>query len=136
MAEIVWTEPALQSLDEVADFIALDNPQAAQGLVCKVFQQVDLLSHAPEMGNIPAELKGTPYRRLVISWHESARCYPIRLFLFVLCPYILKNEGQLFGDDQSTARTICLPTHSQKTGIVSFRLPKTVFRKRIGRISL
>jgi len=67
MAEIVWTEPALQSLDEVADFIALDNPQAAQGLVCKVFQQVDLLSHAPEMGNIPAELKGTPYRRLVIS---------------------------------------------------------------------
>ena len=30
MVEIVWTEPALSDLDAIADFIALENPVAAQ----------------------------------------------------------------------------------------------------------
>lgn len=29
MAEIIWTDPALQELDAIAKYIALDNPQAA-----------------------------------------------------------------------------------------------------------
>ncbi|MEQ9513192.1 MAG: type II toxin-antitoxin system RelE/ParE family toxin, partial [Balneola sp.] len=43
MVEIVWTEPALQSLDEIADYISLDNLKAAQALVEKVFDRVELL---------------------------------------------------------------------------------------------
>ena len=27
MAEVVWAEPALNALDEIADYIALDNPE-------------------------------------------------------------------------------------------------------------
>jgi toxin ParE1/3/4 len=26
MAQIIWTEPAVQELDEIADYISLDNP--------------------------------------------------------------------------------------------------------------
>jgi len=33
MARIIWTEPALQELDEIADYISLDNPAAAKHLV-------------------------------------------------------------------------------------------------------
>jgi plasmid stabilization system protein ParE len=28
MAEIIWTEPALSDLDTIADYIALDKPEA------------------------------------------------------------------------------------------------------------
>ena len=29
MAEVIWAEPALNDLDAIADYIALDNPEAA-----------------------------------------------------------------------------------------------------------
>ena len=66
MAEVVWTEPALQNLDEIADYIALENIEAARKLVGLVFERTDLLSGSPKLGNVPDELKGTIYRRLVI----------------------------------------------------------------------
>jgi toxin ParE1/3/4 len=33
MAEIIWAEPAIQDLDAIADYIALDNPMAARQMV-------------------------------------------------------------------------------------------------------
>jgi len=67
MAEIIWTETALNFLDEIADHIALDNYDAARRLVCKVFDKVDLLEENPKLGNTPRDLSSTPYRRLVIK---------------------------------------------------------------------
>ena len=67
MAEVIWAEPALHSLLEVTDYISLDNPEAARVLVGKVFQTIDLLERNPKLGNVPSELKNTPYRRLVIN---------------------------------------------------------------------
>jgi len=49
MAEVVWSEPALQDLDQIADYIALDDPIAANKLVRAVFEKVDLLETFPEM---------------------------------------------------------------------------------------
>jgi toxin ParE1/3/4 len=40
MAELIWTEPALQDLDAIADYITLDKPLAARGLVARVFEHV------------------------------------------------------------------------------------------------
>ena len=48
MARLIWTEPALQDLDAIADYIALDNPQAAKALVQRVFQHVEQLTTQPE----------------------------------------------------------------------------------------
>ena len=50
MVEIIWTEPALSDLDAVADFIALENPAAAQKLVGKIFRHVDQLADHPQGG--------------------------------------------------------------------------------------
>ncbi len=47
MAEIVWTEPALQQLDAIAEYIALDNPVAARHLVERVFSKVERLQDFP-----------------------------------------------------------------------------------------
>ena len=43
MAKIVWTVPALDQLDEIAEYIALDKPDAARELVARVFEKVDRL---------------------------------------------------------------------------------------------
>ena len=37
MAQVIWTEPALSDLDAIADYISLDNPEAAKALVQRVF---------------------------------------------------------------------------------------------------
>jgi len=66
MAQVIWAEPALQDLDAIADYIALDDPNAATRLVRKVFEKVDQLTEFPETGTRPRELKGTPYRKLTV----------------------------------------------------------------------
>ena len=67
MAEVIWAEPALHALEEIADYIALDKPEAATKLVKAVFQKVELLEGNSKLGNVPPELKNTRYRRLVVS---------------------------------------------------------------------
>lgn len=66
MARVIWAEPALQDLDAIADYIALDDPDAARRLVGKVFHKVDQLIGFPETGTRPRELQGTPYRKLTL----------------------------------------------------------------------
>lgn len=65
MAEVIWTEPALSDLDAIADYIALDDPDAAAQLVRRVFQHVEQLSAHPKSGSRPPELKGWRYRQIV-----------------------------------------------------------------------
>lgn len=67
MAEVIWTEPALNALDEIADYIALDDYDAACRLVGKVFDKVALLEKNPNLGSNSKELRSTPYRRLIIK---------------------------------------------------------------------
>lgn len=81
MAEVIWTEPALQDLDAVAEYIALDNFTAARSLVQKVFEQTGRLEEYPQSGRIPPELPDSVYRELVVP--------PLRIFY-------REDEGQVF----------------------------------------
>lgn len=65
MAEIIWTEPALADLDAIADYVALDNPEAARKMVQNVFRHVEQLAAHPRSGSKPQELKGRCYRQIV-----------------------------------------------------------------------
>lgn len=65
MAQIVWTEPALADLDAIADYIALDNPEAARQLVRRVFRHVEQLADHPRSGAKLPEFKGWHYRQLI-----------------------------------------------------------------------
>nr|MBV6630356.1 type II toxin-antitoxin system RelE/ParE family toxin [Oceanococcus sp. HetDA_MAG_MS8] len=65
MAEVIWTEPALADLDAIADYIALDNPEAARSLVENVFAHVDQLESHPDSGSLPSELGGKRYRQVI-----------------------------------------------------------------------
>ena len=92
MARLIWTEPALLDLDEIAEYIALDNFSAAQRLVEKVFERVELLESFPESGRRPPELKRMPYREIIVG--------PCRIFyrieedrVYIL--YVMHGERQL-----------------------------------------
>jgi len=57
MAEIIWTAPALSNLNEIAEYIALSNLEAAKKLTQKVFDKIIRRENHPERGKIPFELK-------------------------------------------------------------------------------
>ena len=67
MARIVWTEPGLQDLESIADYISLDKPDAAKKLIRRVFEQVQRLRRFPRLGSVPAEISDLPYRQLVVG---------------------------------------------------------------------
>ncbi|MBE0440176.1 MAG: type II toxin-antitoxin system RelE/ParE family toxin [Gammaproteobacteria bacterium] len=92
MAQIKWTEPALNDLNEIAEFIALDKPSAANKLVKNVFKTVKRLKDFPDSGKIPEELPETNYREVVVG--------PCRVFyrvetnnVYIL--YVMRSERQL-----------------------------------------
>lgn len=92
MAEVIWTEPALQELDALAEYIALDNPAAASHLVQDVFDKIERLEDFPQSGRTAPELPNSVYRELVVS--------PCRIFYRedekrVLVLYVMREERQL-----------------------------------------
>ena len=92
MAEIIWTEPALQELNDIAEYIALDNKSAASKLVEKIFNQVDRLKKFPKSGRTPPDLLHTVYREIIVT--------PCRIFYRqednkVLIIFVMREERQL-----------------------------------------
>jgi len=81
MVEIVWTEPALEELDAIADFIAFDNPTAALSLVQRIFLRVEQLARFPKSGSRVPEWPRSAYRQLAVNpcrvfyRHEGERVF-------------------------------------------------------------
>lgn len=67
MARIIWTEPALSEVDEIADYISLDNPTAAKKLVRSAFEKIERLSRHPKSGKLVDEFENSIYREVVSS---------------------------------------------------------------------
>lgn len=92
MAEIVWTEPALDALDAIAEYIALDNPRAAGKLVKEILEKSERLQNFPRSGRTPPELPGSIYREVVVPpcrilYREAGN----RVWIL----YVLRDEPQL-----------------------------------------
>ena len=67
MAQVIWTEPALSDLDAIADYIALDKPDAARRLVCRVFETAKHLARFPKIGRRLAEIPNSIYREISVA---------------------------------------------------------------------
>lgn len=96
MAEVIWTDPALGELDAIADYIAIENPEAAKRLVGRIFARVEQLADYPRSGSMPRELKGSRYRQVVVP--------PCRVFyrqdgdrVYIL--YVMRAERPLRSGD-------------------------------------
>ena len=92
MAQLIWTESALLDLNDIAEYIALENPVAAKALVRRIFSSVERLEEHPSSGKFPAELEGKRYREVVSG--------PCRIFYRqtqdeVIVLYVMRSERQL-----------------------------------------
>jgi plasmid stabilization system protein ParE len=65
MAKIVWLEPANDDLEEIAEYIALDNLEAAESFVFRVLRHVRQLAEHPRSGSLPPEFTTSQYRQIV-----------------------------------------------------------------------
>ena len=96
MARLIWTEPALNDLEAIAEYIALDKPDAARRYVQRVFQIVERLAQFPNSGSIPPEIPHLPYRQVVVP--------PCRIFYRtdgqeVLIVFVMRGEQRLVESD-------------------------------------
>ncbi len=71
-----WTYPAIKDLKDAADFIALDNPTAANRMSDRIREAVEYLIEHPNMGRI-GRVQGT--RELVISGTPFIVVYRIKI---------------------------------------------------------
>ena len=67
MAEVIWTSPALEDLNNIAEYIALSHISAAKKLVKKVFDKISRLENHPESGKKPQELINLNYREVNVN---------------------------------------------------------------------
>lgn len=95
MARLIWTTPALNDLEIIAEYIALDKPDAARRYVQKVFDAVKRLERFPRSGSVPSEIPHLPYRQIIVL--------PCRIFyriqkdhLFIV--HVMRSE-QLLKED-------------------------------------
>jgi len=93
VAQVIWSEPALSDLNEIAEYIALDNFDAAARLVQEVFSAVERLESHPKSGRRPPELeRKSVYREVIVG--------PCRIFyrvendtVYIL--YVMRGEREL-----------------------------------------
>jgi toxin ParE1/3/4 len=67
MAEVIWTSPAIDDLNDIAEYIALSNIPAAKILTQKIFDAISRLESHPESGKRPLELVNLNYREVNVN---------------------------------------------------------------------
>lgn len=78
MVKVSWTEEALQWLEEIFEYIATENPQAATRVVAGIFERAQILVEFPEIG----------YR-----YQPSRRAVRILLYGHYRIAYLKKPDG-------------------------------------------
>ncbi len=94
LAALIWTAPALDDLDDIAAWIALENRAAAGDLVQRALAAVERLRRFPSSGRWVPELELTSriYREVIVP--------PLRILYRreerdVLTVLVLRGEEQL-----------------------------------------
>lgn len=92
MAQVIWTEPALTDLNDIASYIALDKITAAEQLINKAFDSVERLEQFPDSGRTPPELENTHYQEIIVG--------PCRIFFryqepIVYILHVMRSERKL-----------------------------------------
>ncbi len=81
--EIKWLRKALLNLDQEAEYIANDDPQAARLVVQRIYNAVSLLNDNPSLGH-PGRLPGThelviPKTRYIVPYRVRPRLQRIEI---------------------------------------------------------
>ncbi len=86
---IIWSPLSVEQVRDIASYIALDKPSAAEKWVDEVFGSVDRLADFPQSGRIVAEIKRADVREVVLDNYRI-------IYKILMCMANLKNPV-LFG---------------------------------------
>ena len=67
LVPLIWTNPALDELDEIAAWIALDDPAAARRFLVRALKAVERLRRFPDSGRQVPEAPGRTYREVIVG---------------------------------------------------------------------
>jgi len=70
MAKVIWTEPALDQVREILEFVAKKSSSKGEQLSAKLFHAVDLLETNPRMGRQVPEFRLAHLRELIVNSHR------------------------------------------------------------------
>ncbi len=73
--KVFWTDDALESVEEIADYILEKNPQAAEDIQNKIHKKVELLSYNPMSGK-QSSVEGV--RELILGSYPYSIFYRIK----------------------------------------------------------
>jgi len=65
--KVKWSNRAVACVQDISDYIALDNPAAAEKWIDTIFDKVQILSSTPEIGRIISELSMDFVRELIFG---------------------------------------------------------------------
>lgn len=66
MGRVVWTDPAIDDLQEIMDFIARDSPRYALRTGERIYEAVGRLSHGLRTGSIVPEFGVDHFREVLM----------------------------------------------------------------------
>lgn len=80
MAEIAWTEEAQRWLEDIFEYVAADNPDAAARTVQGIYERAQVLATFPEIGH---------------RYTASSRHVRILVYGHYRIAYLIKNDGNV-----------------------------------------
>ena len=63
--KIIWSPLAIDRASEIAEYIALDKPSAADKWITTLFSKVEQLVSAPKIGRVVPEIGDEQFRELI-----------------------------------------------------------------------
>ena len=67
MVEVIWTDNALEDLDEIGEYIANDSIRYAEKTVGDLFFSTEILESHPKAGPVVPELSNKSIRQLIVG---------------------------------------------------------------------
>lgn len=93
MAQITWSTPAVEDLDQLREFYSQFSEDYAERLINKLIARVDILVNFPQSGRIASQFKDGLTRELVSGGHSII--YRIQNENTIIIPRIQNNAKPL-----------------------------------------
>jgi len=75
MAELIWTERAVNSLELIYDYIAVDSSEFARFQINRITNAIERLRQFPQSGRLVPELIQSPYREVIVNAYRAIYRY-------------------------------------------------------------
>jgi plasmid stabilization system protein ParE len=72
--KIIWSPLAIDRASEIAEYIALDKPSAAEKWINSVFSEVERPASLPEIGRVVQEIGNGQFRELIYGKYRIIYC--------------------------------------------------------------